>query len=580
MPVFIPADGMELGQLLWTAFTYGYVLFQASNLISEGSELLLLIPSVAGLVGGVVLPVLGAVPDGMMVLFSGLSPDPVAAQANLQVGIGALAGSTIMLLTVPWFLAILGGRVDIEDGQCQYKNNPKLTKHGLFDAGISYQPVIRSTAKVMLMTAMTFLVIQVPGFMSDDQKPVTISDLTHEPMLEEITKENKKEVTFCLVGGVICVLEFFLYLYWQYEASRENDGSDQKPSCWSKVMAKLTGASQLPNRRTEADFLANKIMEQGIGLYMKRYREKLEKGKIGQRASYNEKLMTDGNAVDAGFESVMKVFFKKYANLETQDNMIGLTEFTRLVNDLHIDLPQNKIGDTFKAADSSKDGALQFGEFMECFSKLASFPTKESAPAGRFTGPSQVGQKVGVAEEEEEEQEEMPEEFADLPPDVQRKRILMKSCYMMAAGTLLMLVFSDPMVDVLAGIGKATGVPSFYIAFILAPLASNASELVAAYSYSLKKTSKTITISLSTLEGAACMNNTFCLAIFFGLIYCQGLAWKFTAETISILVVQLIMFGIVMMKDTQTLADGVGILMLLPLSLALVYVLENLCLLD
>jgi len=308
---------------------------------------------------------------------------------------------------------------------------------------------------------------------------------------------------------------------------------------------------------------------------MKRYREKLEKGKIGQRASYNEKLMTDGNAVDVGFESVMKVFFKKYANLETQDNMIGLTEFTRLVNDLHIDLPQNKIEPTFKAADSSKDGALQFDEFMECFSKLASFPTKESAPAGRFTGPSQVGQKVGVAEEEEEEQEEMPEEFADLPPDVQRKRILLKSCYMMAAGTLLVLVFSDPMVDVLAGIGKATNVSGFYIAFILAPLASNASELVAAYSYSLKKTSKTITISLSTLEGAACMNNTFCLAIFFGLIYCQGLAWKFTAETISILVVQLIMFGIVMMKDTQTLADGVGILMLLPFSLGLVYVLEN-----
>lgn len=68
-------------------------------MISDGSELLLLVPAVAGLVGSVVLPVLGAVPDGAIVLFSGMGDD---AQAQLSVGVGALAGSTIMLLTIPW----------------------------------------------------------------------------------------------------------------------------------------------------------------------------------------------------------------------------------------------------------------------------------------------------------------------------------------------------------------------------------------------------------------------------------------------------------------------------------------------
>jgi hypothetical protein len=69
------------------------VLFVASNMISDGSELLLLLPSIAGIVGSCVLPVLGAVPDGMIVLFSGMGPD---AQKQLDVGVGALAGSTIM----------------------------------------------------------------------------------------------------------------------------------------------------------------------------------------------------------------------------------------------------------------------------------------------------------------------------------------------------------------------------------------------------------------------------------------------------------------------------------------------------
>lgn len=71
----------------------------ASNMISDGSELLLLVPSLAGIVGSVVLPVLGAVPDGAIVLFSGMGDD---AQEQLSVGVGALAGSTIMLLTIPW----------------------------------------------------------------------------------------------------------------------------------------------------------------------------------------------------------------------------------------------------------------------------------------------------------------------------------------------------------------------------------------------------------------------------------------------------------------------------------------------
>lgn len=106
----LPQTGYGFVQVLCVGIVYGYILMFASNMISDGSELLLLVPSVAGIVGSIVLPVLGAVPDGCIVLFSGIGSD---AQENLSVGIGALAGSTIMLLTVPWFLSIVGGRVNV-----------------------------------------------------------------------------------------------------------------------------------------------------------------------------------------------------------------------------------------------------------------------------------------------------------------------------------------------------------------------------------------------------------------------------------------------------------------------------------
>jgi hypothetical protein len=63
MTIQDPAD-VGLTGLLWLFLSYGFALYYAANMIGEGSELLLLVPSMAGLVGGVVLPLLGAVPDG------------------------------------------------------------------------------------------------------------------------------------------------------------------------------------------------------------------------------------------------------------------------------------------------------------------------------------------------------------------------------------------------------------------------------------------------------------------------------------------------------------------------------------
>jgi hypothetical protein len=93
----LPEGGYGFVQLMFLFACYGYVLMTASNMISDGSELLLLVPKFAGIVGSIVLPILGAVPDGCIVLFSGMGPD---AQNQLAVGVGAL-GKPISLYIVP-----------------------------------------------------------------------------------------------------------------------------------------------------------------------------------------------------------------------------------------------------------------------------------------------------------------------------------------------------------------------------------------------------------------------------------------------------------------------------------------------
>jgi protein subunit release factor A len=82
--------------------------------------------------------------------------------------------------------------------------------------------------------------------------------------------------------------------------------------------------------------------------------------------------------------------------------------------------------------------------------------------------------------EEENDEEEMPEKIKLLPEDQQQAAIIKMSLKIMGMGTMWVILFSDPMVGVLSAFGDLIGVNPFYVSFVLAPLASNGSELLAA----------------------------------------------------------------------------------------------------
>lgn len=213
-PSIEPKDVGNSG-LLWLFGTYGYVLFRASGLISEGSELLLLVPSLAGLVGGVVLPLLGAVPDGAIMLFSGIG-DIETAQETLSVGVGALAGSTIMLLTVPWGLSVLAGKVDLvpdASGKpiANYKGHPKLDpESGIYSstAGVTVTKEIKHAAYVMMLTTIPYFFIQVPCSYLENENSDSIAG---------------GEKMWALLAFAMCISGFFYYILMHVKKSREEE---------------------------------------------------------------------------------------------------------------------------------------------------------------------------------------------------------------------------------------------------------------------------------------------------------------------------------------------------------------------
>jgi len=243
----------------------------------------------------------------------------------------------------------------------------------------------------------------------------------------------------------------------------------------------------------------------------------------------------------AALTDTLKPFFMYYDTDNSKS--IDRNEFRYIMRDLgEKSCTQEQLSELFTKADTSKDGQISRDEFVELvWGYLSNHQEMLSAKEEKKVDP--VPKAANGAEDEdgggeEDEEEEMPEDLCDLSPEEQQKRIKMRALWKMGMGTLLVLIFSDPAVDVLSQWGVNLNINPFYVSFVLAPFASNASELVAAYSYSLKKTSSTIVISLSTLLGAACMNNTFCLAIFYVLVFWKQLYWAFTAETLTIVLVQ------------------------------------------
>ncbi|CAN1249038.1 Sodium/calcium exchanger NCL [Linum perenne] len=110
---FMPCTTTALGNT-FLIIVYGYLMFLAATYLSSGSELLLEILG-PGIVGGLFLPALGALPDAMLILVSGLSGSAETAQSQVSVGMGLLAGSTVMLLTIIWGSCILVGKCDIRE---------------------------------------------------------------------------------------------------------------------------------------------------------------------------------------------------------------------------------------------------------------------------------------------------------------------------------------------------------------------------------------------------------------------------------------------------------------------------------
>jgi hypothetical protein len=177
MPVFtgtlfidvstLPYDAAGFVQVLFLTGVYMTVLSWASRCVFSACELLLCVPEYAYVVGSLILPVIGALPEALLILYAGLGANP---SDTLCIGAGVLAGSSVMLLTIPWFLCVFGARVSIDaiTGKPRY-SIPKLLpyeetnmQYNLFETGVPISAFVRYASGIMLLSTVPYLVLDIP----------------------------------------------------------------------------------------------------------------------------------------------------------------------------------------------------------------------------------------------------------------------------------------------------------------------------------------------------------------------------------------------------------------------------------
>ncbi|KAE8795698.1 hypothetical protein D1007_29413 [Hordeum vulgare] len=156
---FLPCTTTVFGNM-FLVLTYGFLMFKAATFLSAGSELLLEIMG-PGLVGGLLLPILGALPDALLVLVSGLSGTKETAQSQVLIGMGLLAGSTIFLLTLLWGTCVVVGKCDVgENGVAIDSTDTK--GFSLTGSGITTDVQTSYAARIMAISVIPFVIAQLP----------------------------------------------------------------------------------------------------------------------------------------------------------------------------------------------------------------------------------------------------------------------------------------------------------------------------------------------------------------------------------------------------------------------------------
>ncbi|KAL4308960.1 hypothetical protein GQ457_01G004140 [Hibiscus cannabinus] len=506
---FLPCTTTALGNL-FLILVYGYLMYLAATYLSNGSELLLEILG-PGIVGGLFLPMLGALPDAMLILVSGLSGTAETAQSQVSVGMGLLAGSTVMLLTLIWGSCVIVGKCDLRDSFAVDGTNTK--GFSLTETGVSTDIWTCYAARIMAISVFPFLIVQLPQVLHS-------------------TSGRHLAVLIALIVSVLMLISYCVYQVFQPWIQRRRLAFVKHKHVISGILRHLKMHSF--GRLLTNDGEPNTEI-------IKKLFETIDENHDGALSPTELRALIIGirfEEIDLDKDDAVRKVLEDFDT--SRDSLVQEDEFVRGITKWIYEAKQIGGADL-----ESNSGTYKFIDDFH----------HQTKREHTLLGP--------------EEQSDEVVESVENPRWISFKAVLM-----LLLGTIIAAAFADPLVDAVDNFSAATSIPSFFISFIALPLATNSSEAVSAIIFASRKKQRTASLTFSELYGAVTMNNVLCLSVFLALVYVRGLTWDFSSEVLVILIVCLVMGAFASFRTSFPLWTCSVAYILYPFSLGLVYVLD------
>lgn len=641
---FLPCSHTLSGHLFLIA-VYEYLLFRGESLVASGGERIFKILG-PGIFGASAFHVIGSLPEALILLASGLLNSRETAQEDVLTGVGLLAGSTILLLTIVWGTCVIVASQEFPSGQkrtslASSSTHNRVQFKRLFSRskgyGLTTDTRTSYTARIMLLSVIPFITIQVP-------KVFGLSSLG--------------ELVFIVISLLISVLFLLVYFFYQVfqpwiqrrrleYIKHEHLVVDILSHVQNHAMGRVLTPKGAPNvtairrffRDTDHDG-DNFISVSELKDFLKEI--KFRNGELDSDevtaevlrdfdVDNDEKISIDEfvNGIMKWLDETKKALDKrslskkslkhlyqvlqpwilkkreereimKHIVLEILEQVQSSALGTLLTEDGEPDIIAIKR--LFDSIDEDKDNLISFSELKTLLTDIKFGPThlsmdeavaklmEELDTNGDYmlneeefvTGLSKWLQKNnnGSSNSKESEDETFQKSWEQTDQLLKVKSInksllaWTKAIFLLVLGTGMLGVLAEPLIESVQNFSKAANMPSFFISFILVPLATNARIAISAISEARRKKPRTTSLTFSEIYGGVFMNNMLGFSVLLSLVYFRGLALVFSAEVLIVPIVSGVTGLIASFSSVIPLWTSLVAYFLYPLSLVLVYLLH------
>ncbi|CAL0333736.1 unnamed protein product [Lupinus luteus] len=598
---FLPCSTNILGHL-FLILVYEYLLFHGESYLAAGGEKVFEILG-PGIFGSSAFDLLGALPESLILLVTGLNSDKESAQEYASSGVGLLAGSSILLLTVVWGTCVVIGSQNLnEDHNPSGSKRSKLSiKESLTGSGLIVDTDTVNMSRIMVLSIIPLLLMQIPTLfnLSSTLRAVTLMlSLTiaviflisyfiyqvFEPHIEKTRLEyikhdhlilrifqhaNKQTLQKILAEDGTANVAAINGVY--HEISRGEDllASDikeillqNKENGVNIKEEQIDGVLKIFDRNGDEVISREEFSFVKPWIEHTRRERKVKEHIISEvlnRAQIDmvENLCTDDDTPDA--DAIRRLFHRVDSDGNGHVTKSELKVLVRNINLGEVADSEEAVTRIIHELDLNRDDEISENEFVEVFTNWINRKSSK-APHLPTDHENEAWNQVETVVEDKQ---------------IKGIKAWLSALGHVILGITMLSLLAEPLVHSVQNFSEKAGISSFFISFIIVPIATNFREATTAIREASHKKRGNTSQTIYEIYGSVFMNNILGFVVISSLIYMRNITWEFSADVLVVAIVCTVMGLTASFRSTFHLWTSFPAYAMYLVSLVLIFVLKD-----